>query len=49
MVLCLVTQRQANKGSLQGDVGRVEAEDNEAENGDDGSSIGPIEVLMYGF
>ena len=34
MFLCLVTQRQANKGSLQGDVGRVEAEVNEAENGD---------------
>ena len=34
MFLCLVSRRQANKGSLQGDVGRVEAEDNEAEYGD---------------
>lgn len=35
MFLCLVSQRQASKGSLQGDVGRVEAEDNEAENDDE--------------
>ena len=35
MFLCLLSQRQANKGSLQGDVGRVEAEDNEAEDDDE--------------
>lgn len=48
MFLCLVSRRQANKGSLQGDVGRVEAENNEAEYGD-GEVNWADRSIIYGF